>query len=104
MEARNEAEELHKSPQYPKKSKRKINIMEETKTIWEGKGYESLGKCSQNQRHQYANRELSIRGRGRRQGREREPRPTFALCVHAQIRASDGVMILLQSTSSSRPS
>ena len=29
--------------------------MELTKTIWEGKGYESLGKSSQNLRDQYAN-------------------------------------------------
>lgn len=56
IEARNEAEELHKSPQCPRKSNgRKIGIMELTKTIWEGKGYESLGKSSQNLRYQYAN-------------------------------------------------
>ena len=56
IEARNEAEELHKSPQCPRKSNgRKIGIMELTKTIWEGKGYESLGKSSQNLRDQYAN-------------------------------------------------
>ena len=48
--------------------------------------------------------ELEIRGRRRGQERERGPRPTFAHCAHAQIPDSDGVMMLLQSTSSSRPS
>ena len=40
--------------------------------------------------------------RGRR--RERRPSPLFAHCAHAQIRDSDGVTMLLQSTPSSWPS